>query len=156
MIACADVTPSTLTEILDNAAIDWTLLPTGSVYVHSDKVPFWVDVDLSGRSLRFYTYWALRSEESEHAALALANRCNVRLALVQFSVTPDLGRLYGHYLMSISEGLFPRQFLRMVRSFEEAFSLAVHEHDIDDVLADNPAGVVSSSNPALSQPALLN
>lgn len=156
MITCADVTPSTLTDILDKAALDWTLLPAGGVYVHSDRLPFWVDVHEPSRSLHFHSYWALRSDESEYAALTLANRCNARLALVQFYVTPDLGRLYGYYLMSISEGLFPRQFLRMARSFEEAFSLSVHEYDVDHVLADNAAGVLRNNDPVESQPSLLN
>lgn len=144
MIAPAEVNTYALSTILDNAALDCVISPSGSIYLRDGAVPCWIGINSETCTLVFQTYWALRPDEPELEVLRLVNRANVAVSMVQFSAPPseDGGhdKFFGEYVLPFKEGLSPKLFLRTARAFGEAFKAAVMKHDPDDLLADTIDG----------------
>lgn len=124
-----------LSGLLDQAVIDWTLRGE-SLYVTGLAVPAWVEFEADALRVVLRTYWLVRPEAADLAALRLANRCNGGLVLVQFWFDENLRRLFGQVTLPCPDGLDRRQFIRTLRQFAEIFSIAVKEHDEDDVLCE--------------------
>ena len=140
MISREDMTYERLGQVLDGAGLDWATYDDGSIYVTSGPVGTWVRIEEKRGLVAFSTYWALRGEAEDGAALRLANRCNEHLVLVQFSICGPGHRLCGTFHLPFHEGLDPRTFLRINRMFMESFMAAVTGEDREDLLAARPGG----------------
>ena len=63
VIEATKVTQTTLTDILDNGAIEYT--DNGGLYVTGYPFNFWMEVDENRKLLVMYTYWHTLPEVDE-------------------------------------------------------------------------------------------
>lgn len=142
MIKFTDLNTDVLADTLQAAAYDFSTEANGMVYVRSEQVPFWVEIDARAKKLILRTHWSIRPEAIELAVLRYVNRCNGFCFSVQFWSDDHFERFYGAYTLPVAEGLDPRDFLRATREFANSYSLAMRTKDFDDVLCDQANGEV--------------
>jgi hypothetical protein len=130
----SDVTPATIAAAFDAAAIDYTVEEGGNIYVTTFLFNFWISIDEDRKFLRFYSYWPVAIDTPEDRLYQFVNACNDSMILLQFSVTEDRQRFYGHYMMSYRDGVIRSQVLRMARLFSELFHRAVEHEDTEGLL----------------------
>lgn len=134
IIAESDVSLTTISSLLDEAAIDHSVEEGGCIYVTSSPFNFWISIDEDRKFLRFYSYWPVAIDTPEDRLLRFVNECNDSIILLQFSVTEDRQRFYGFYMMYYRDGVIRSQLLRIARLFSELFHRAVEHEDTEDLL----------------------
>ncbi len=116
-----------LTNALQAAVIDFLPHTDDTIYVTGLAFPAFWKIDLERALLTFSTYLDVSDAAREAELLDFANTCNRRFILAQFSFHPDVRRFYGHYALSIKEGMLPRQDIRTGKLFAFIFEEAAKD-----------------------------
>lgn len=155
MIASADFSIDNVTQVLDDAVIDFTVTEDGGVYVTGLNFNFWIRHDEKGQLLHFTTFWDLRPEVSELEALQCANALNYEYIMAQFYTGADGRQMRAAYAFPIHEGFYPRFFLRAARLFAGVFRSAVLDPIAQPLLEPWPEQD-APSEPSTGEGAALN
>ena len=126
------ITDATITDILENAAIDHE--DNGGLYITAYRINFWLNVDPKRKHLVLYTYWPTLPDADELDILRFANQANTSKIMLQFSYNAELGRFYGYYAHSFSVGLIQPQVLRLAQHFSSIFEDVVQQGTKDGIL----------------------
>jgi hypothetical protein len=128
------ITDATITDILENAAIDHE--DNGGLYITAYRINFWLGVDPKRKLLVLYTYWPTLPDADELDILRFANQANTSKIMLQFSYNAELERFYGYYAHSFSVGLIQPQVLRLAQHFSSIFEDVVQEGIEEGVLVE--------------------
>ena len=136
IIEAAKVTHTTLTEILDNGAIDYT--DNGGLYVTGYPFNFWMEVDENRKLLVMYTYWHTLPEVDELEMLRFVNQTSGSKIMLQFYYNAEYGRFYAYYTHPYHVGLLPPHVLKLGQKFTAIFEEVVHEGIAKGLLQELP------------------
>jgi hypothetical protein len=115
-----EVTLNRLSGVLEAAFLDHEVDDDGDLYVvEGAEFPFWIDIDLSRKLIRFSTFTEIDEEDRKADWLSRVNRMNQRLIVVRFCL--DRYVIGADFSMSFAGGLSIRQFLKMARMFSSGF-----------------------------------
>lgn len=118
-----NITLSTITDILDAAAIEYS--DNGGLYVTEYPFNFWLDVDQGRKLIILYTFWDTVEGIDELEILRFANHFNSDKLMVQFTYNEELGRFYGYYTHIYNGGLLAPNVLKICQRFSGIFEEVV-------------------------------
>jgi len=120
-----NITDATITDILNDAAIDHH--DNGGLYVTEFPFNFWIQLQSSRKLLTLYSYWHVQPDADELDILRFANKSNLEKIMLQFSYNSDLDRFYGHYCADLHAGLIPQNLLKLCHKFSSILDEVVDD-----------------------------
>lgn len=136
VIQAANVSETTLTEILDNGAIEYA--DNGGLYVTGYPFNFWMENDESRKLLVMYTYWHTLPEVDELEMLRFVNQTSGSKIMLQFYYNAEYGRYYAYYTHPYHVGLLPPHVLKLGQKFTAIFEEVVHDGIAKGLLRELP------------------
>ena len=136
VIQAANVSQTTITDILDNGAIEYA--DNGGLYVTGYPFNFWMEVQESRKLLVMFTYWHTLPEVDELEMLRFVNQSCGGKIMLQFYYNAEYGRFYAYYTHPYHVGLIPPQVLKLGQKFTAIFEEVVHDGIAKGLLRELP------------------
>lgn len=136
VIAAAKVDETTITDILENGAIDF--IDNGGIYVTGYPFNFWIDLDRTRKLLIIYSFWETMHEVNELEMLRFGNEASQNKVMLQFSYNAEYGRFYAYYTHPYSVGLLAPHVLKLCQMFSSVFDEVVKDGIAGGILQDFP------------------
>lgn len=123
-----------IASVLDDAVIEHIVENDTRLYVTGVPMNFWIRIKQDHPAVMYSTYVEFAEDLPDYDAVMSANRLNNDLLMIQFAADLEKGRLTGHYMLPIHDGIDRRLLLRTARTFSEIFELAMTNEEVASVL----------------------
>jgi hypothetical protein len=149
VIEAIKVTEATVTDILDNGAIEYDA--NGGIYVTGYPFNFWMDVDQNRKLLTIFTYWHTADDVDELEMLRFVNDVSGRKIMLQFYYNAEYGRFYASYSHPYHVGLLAPHVLKLGQKFSAIFEEVVHDGIANGVLQELPECPVDGDDVGMAE-----
>ena len=136
VIPAQNVTDQTITDILDNAAIEHS--DHAGIYVSGTKFNFWISTESERNLLILWSYWDIAPDAEEIDILRFCNAANRTKLMLQFSYSEEMGRFYGYFSQPYHAGFIAQHLLKLIQMFPSIMADVVEEGVDQDLLKPLP------------------